>query len=207
MLINNASYMVLGSVESIDPDKQMLDMMNVNVVGYARTTRAVLPAMRKHKSGLIINITSSQAFEPRPLMESYSSTRSAVEAMSLGQSVYLEDYGVNVVVFEPGATNTTMGKTSPLGSVKVEGDMAGDRAENLKEMMMSRMCDGTSVEEVAGKIMVIVRSGQPDFRNHVDEKVKTRAEFIYRDSSGNALREKLKNKYSDFLSEWVFSVE
>ena len=201
VLVNNASYLVVGSVESVEPD-QLLDMLNVNVVGYARVTRAVLPCMRKHQSGLIVNISSSQAFEPRGLMESYSASRAAIEAMSLGQSSYLEDYGVRVVVFEPGATNTGIGKSAVIGSATVRGDSAGAQTGNLKRMMVDRLTQGTSPKVVAKRIISVIDDEVPDFRTPVDSKVLERARFIYRNPDGNGLREKLRKNYLNFLKIW-----
>ena len=201
VLVNSASYLLVGSVESIEPD-QLLDMLNVNVVGYARATRAVLPYMRKHQSGLVVNISSSQAFEPRGLMESYSATRSAIETMSLGQSSYLEDYGVRVVVFEPGATNTGIGKGAVIGSAKVRGDSAGAQTVNLKRMMVDRLAQGASPEVVARRIINVIADEMPDFRTPVDSKVLERARFVYRDPDGNGLRDKLRGNYLNFLKTW-----
>ena len=201
VLVNNAGYMVIGSVESVEPD-QLLDMFNVNVVGYVRASREVLPYMRKHHSGLIVNVSSSQAFEPRGLMESYSATRSAVETMSLGQSSYLEDYGVKVVVFEPGATDTNIGRDAVSGSVKVKGDLAGEQTENLRKMMIDRLAKGASAKEVAGVIVEVINEAMPDFRNPVDIKVLERAWYVYRDPAGNELRDKLRGNYLYFLKSW-----
>ena len=201
VLVNSASYMVIGSVESVEPD-QLLDMLNVNVVGYARVTRAVLPYMRKHQSGLIVNISSSQAFEPRGLMESYSASRAAIETMSLGQSSYLEDYGVRVVVFEPGATNTGIGKSAVMGSATVQGDGAGAQTANLKRMMVDRLAQGASPEVVAKKIISVIGDEAPDFRTPVDPKVLERARFVYRNPDGNGLRDKLRRNYLNFLKTW-----
>ncbi|AMO57625.1 SDR family NAD(P)-dependent oxidoreductase [Endozoicomonas montiporae] len=201
VLVNNAAYMVLGSVESVDPD-QLLDMLNVNVVGYARATRAVLPYMRQQKSGLVVNMSSSQAFEPRGLMESYSATRSAIETLSLGQSAYLEDYGVKVVVFEPGATNTNIGRNAVSGSVSVQGDTAGAKTERLRNMMLDRLEKGASSKEVAERIVDVITDESPDFRTPVDVKVLERAWFVYRDPEGNELRDKLRGNYLYFLKTW-----
>ncbi len=70
------------------------------------------------------NVSSVQAFDPRPLQENYSATRSAVEMLSLGQAGYLSEYGIRVVVFEPGATRTSIIGSSALGTRKVTGDAA-----------------------------------------------------------------------------------
>ena len=161
LLINNAAYMVLGSIESIDPDSQLLDMFNVNVVGYVRTTRAVIPSMRKSGKGRIINISSTQAFEPRGLQESYSATRSAVESLSLGQASYLKDYGIDVLVYEPGATRTNVVRSSRAGLHSVPGDKTQSYMSAFVDMLDKRIADGMPSEDVAADIFDLARQVIP----------------------------------------------
>lgn len=202
VLVNNAAYMILGSVESIDPDTQLADLFDVNVLGYVRTIRAVVPAMRNQKSGLIVNVSSVQAFDPRSLQESYSATRSAIETLSLGESAYLKDYGINLVLFEPGAVNTNIGRNARMGNIKVAGDLAGRRAKQLAVMMENRLASGASVEEVAGKIVALINSPDPDFRNQMNDAGKKRAGDVYVDPTGNQQRNKVRTGYEKFVQEW-----
>lgn len=153
LLINNAAYMVLGSVESIDPDSQLLDMLNVNVVGYVRAARAVIPSMRKSGKGRIINISSTQAFEPRGLQESYSSTRAAIESLSLGQSSYLKDYGIDVLVYEPGATRTNVVRSSKTGQHSILGDKTQNYMPAFVDMLDKRIAGGMPAEDVATDVL------------------------------------------------------
>lgn len=198
LLINNAAFMVLGSVESIDPDSQLLDMFNVNVVGYVRATRAVIPTMRRSGKGRIINISSTQAFEPRGLQESYSATRSAVEALSLGQASYLKDYGIDVLVYEPGATRTNVVRSSKSGIHFVPGDKTLRYMPAFTDMLDKRIADGMPADEVAGDIFGLASQINPDFRTQASNQGTKRAEFVYRDATGNDLLELLKKKFDQF---------
>ena len=197
VLINSAGYMVLGSVESVDPE-QLLEQFNVNVVGYNRVTREVVPGMREKGKGLIINISSTQAFEPRGLQENYSATRSAIETLSLGQASYLADYGIKVVVFEPGATRTNIVDNSVIGRTRVAGDSAGAQTDKLVAMLRQRFQQGESAENVAKRIAAVIEKEKPDFRIQSNQKGRDRASFVYQDSTGNSLIEKLKKNYQLF---------
>lgn len=187
LLVNNAGYMVLGSVESIDIDKELAPMFNVNVLGYLRTTQAVVPFMRKAGGGIIINISSVQAFDSRALQESYSATRAAVEAFSLGQNSYLKDYGINVLVFEPGATRSDVVHGARVGSLVVSGDQAASHVPSFVEKMGRRIESGESAESVAEKVFLLSRQAQPDFRTQAGEKEVQRARAVYKDPTGNRL--------------------
>ncbi|MGB1270969.1 MAG: SDR family NAD(P)-dependent oxidoreductase [Endozoicomonas sp.] len=200
LLVNNAGYMVLGSVESIDIDKELAPMFNVNVLGYLRTTQAVVPFMRKAGGGTIINISSVQAFEPRALQESYSATRAAVEALSLGQNSYLKDYGIKVLVFEPGATRSNVVHGARVGSLAVSEDQAASHVASFVEKMGRRIESGEPAESVAEKVFLLSRKVQPDFRTQAGEKEVRRALAVYRDPTGNRLAGFLREKYRDFVS-------
>ena len=199
LLINNAAYMVLGSVESIDPDSQLLDMFNVNVVGYVRTTRAVIPAMRKSGKGRIINISSTQAFEPRGLQESYSATRSAVETLSLGQASYLKDDGIDVLVYEPGATQTNVVRSSGTGIHSVPGDKTQKYMPAFMDMLDKRIAAGLPARDVAEDVVRLSKQPRPDFRTQASIQGTKRAEFVYRDATGNSLLHLLQDKYDRFI--------
>ncbi|MGI9283399.1 MAG: SDR family NAD(P)-dependent oxidoreductase [Endozoicomonas sp.] len=200
VLVNSAGFMVLGSVESIDPDKQLLSLFNVNVVGYARTTREVIPVMRDHGGGRIINVTSIQALEPRGLQESYSATRSAVETMSMGQSSYLKDDNIEVIVYEPGATRTGIMSSSPQGSAKVKGDKTLPLMPDFVDMLDKRLAQGAPADEVAEQIFALAEQVQPDFRNFASPAVRDRAGAVYKDPTGNNLRTLIRDKYERFVN-------
>ncbi|WP_062270302.1 SDR family NAD(P)-dependent oxidoreductase [Endozoicomonas arenosclerae] len=200
VLVNSAGYMVLGSVESIDPDDQLLKLFNVNVVGYARTTQAVVPVMREIGGGRVINVTSIQALEPRGLQESYSATRSAVETMSMGQSSYLKDDNIDVIVYEPGATRTGIMSSSPQGSIKVKGDKTLPLMSDFVEMLDKRLGQGVPADEVAEQIFALADQVQPDFRNFATPAVQGRAGAVYKDPTGNTLRALVRDKYEKFVN-------
>lgn len=105
VLINNAGISYGGPVE-IQDMAATRDMFETNVFGPHRMARAVLPAMRKAKSGLIINVTSQLGRVIAPALGQYSPTKFALEAMSEQLAYELVPHGIDVTVIEPGGYPT-----------------------------------------------------------------------------------------------------
>ncbi len=108
VLFNNAGYAVYGAVEtvSIEDAKRQFD---VNIFGLARITKEVLPYMRKQKSGTIINTSSMGGKMYSPLGAWYHATKHALEGWSDCLRLELKQFGIDVVVIEPGGINTEFG--------------------------------------------------------------------------------------------------
>lgn len=110
VLINNASMPpIAGRVEDI-PFEAWDTALQVNVLGYVRMIRAVLPAMMERGSGYLVNTASSLAILPDPptrFQIPYTTTKGAQLAMSYGLAHALKEHGVRVSVFCPGITATS----------------------------------------------------------------------------------------------------
>ena len=108
VLFNNAGYGLYGSVEDT-PIEDTRKQFEVNMFGLARLTQLVLPHMRKQKSGLIINTSSMGGKIYTPLGAWYHATKHAVEGWSDCLRIELKQFGINVVVVEPGGIETPWG--------------------------------------------------------------------------------------------------
>ncbi|MCP1120484.1 NAD(P)-dependent dehydrogenase (short-subunit alcohol dehydrogenase family) [Robbsia andropogonis] len=110
LLINNASMPpIAGRIEDI-PFDVWETALQVNVLGYVRMIRAVLPAMMQRGSGYLVNTASSLAILPDPptrFQIPYTTTKGAQLAMSYGMAHALRQYGVRVSVFCPSITATS----------------------------------------------------------------------------------------------------
>ena len=110
VLINNASMPpVAGRIEDI-PFETWDTALQVNVLGYVRMIRAVLPTMLERGSGYLVNTASSLAILPDPptrFQIPYTTTKGAQLAMSYGLAHALHPRGVHVSVFCPGITATS----------------------------------------------------------------------------------------------------
>jgi NAD(P)-dependent dehydrogenase (short-subunit alcohol dehydrogenase family) len=99
-LVNNAGYGFLGAIEEAT-DAEVKQQYNTNVFGVLNVIRAVLPSMRKLRSGHIINVSSLFAFTARPAWALYGSTKFAIEGISQGLAAELSPFGIIVTAIEP----------------------------------------------------------------------------------------------------------
>ena len=128
VLINNAGIMFLGITEAFSVD-QAHEQMNANYYSAIRTTQAVLPAMRKAGSGLIINCSSAVGRISPPFFGTYSATKHAMEGYSQCLRYEVAPFGVDIAIVEPGPFGTGLlasGKPPALGDVLASyGELAG----------------------------------------------------------------------------------
>jgi NADP-dependent 3-hydroxy acid dehydrogenase YdfG len=111
VLVNNAGYAQRGAIEEI-ADTSLHQMFDVNVYGAMRMIRAVVPHMRRQKTGRIINISSFLAKFVLPVNGTYSATKFDPEAISDALRLELAAFGIHVVLIEPGTIRTNFRTTS-----------------------------------------------------------------------------------------------
>ncbi|WP_268913347.1 oxidoreductase [Lentilactobacillus sp. SPB1-3] len=102
VLVNNAGFGSFGSVEEV-PLKDGEYQFKVNVFGAMKMIQSVLPFMRKQGSGRIINMSSMAGKTGMPLGSWYVGSKFAIEGMSDSIREELKEFGIDVVVIEPGA--------------------------------------------------------------------------------------------------------
>lgn len=107
VLINNAGIASAGVSEAFTAE-QFAALLDVNVVGLHRVARAALPALRAHRSGLLINVGSILGRVTFPFFSLYGASKFAVEALSDGYRYELSQAGVDVALVQPGAYPTPM---------------------------------------------------------------------------------------------------
>jgi NAD(P)-dependent dehydrogenase (short-subunit alcohol dehydrogenase family) len=115
VVINNAGAGGMGVVESFSIE-QLQQMFDVNTFGPMRVVKAALPGMRRRRSGLIINVTSTAGRIVIPGGNPYLATKFAMEALTESLFQELALFGVDVVILEPGYYPTTsfdQKKTAP----------------------------------------------------------------------------------------------
>jgi len=108
VLVNNAGYAVAGAFEELSME-EIKAQFETNLFGVIRVTQAVLPIMRKQKSGIIVNISSGAGRIGFPGMSAYVSTKFAIEGLSESMSYELEPFGIKMVLVEPGFIKTDIG--------------------------------------------------------------------------------------------------
>jgi len=105
VLVNNAGYGVTGAVEEAS-EKEIAALYDTNVFGLLRVTRALLPYLRKQRSGHIVNLSSIGGLAGLPGWGIYNSTKFAVEGLSEALAAELAPLGIGVTIVEPGPFRT-----------------------------------------------------------------------------------------------------
>jgi len=178
-LINNAGYGEYGPIEEADLDR-VRTMFETNVFGLARLTQLVLPAMRRSRSGRIVNIGSMGGRITFPVGGFYHASKYAVEAISDALRVEVKPFGIDVILVEPGLIRTNFESRvnesldmgiPPHGEDTAYTDLL---AANDKSTASGYANDfmTTSPEAVAAVILRAVESARPRSRYVVTSAAK-----------------------------------
>lgn len=108
ILVNNAGYGSYGAIEDV-PMEEARRQIEVNVFGLARMSQLVIPHMRKNSFGRIINISSMGGKIYTPYGGWYHATKFAIEALSDCMRLETAQFGIDVVIVEPGGIKTEWG--------------------------------------------------------------------------------------------------
>jgi uncharacterized protein len=118
ILVNNAGFGTLAPFASEDP-KQLMGMLEVNVVALTMLARYLLPAMLERRRGRILNVASTAAFQPGPLMAVYYASKAYVLSLSEALSEETRNSGVTVTCLCPGPTRTGFQDRAHMGNARL----------------------------------------------------------------------------------------
>ena len=126
-LVNNAGYSQSGAVESVKLDAVRAQFVT-NVFGLIRMSQLVLPAMRRHRWGRIVNLSSMGGKLTFPGGGVYHTTKYAVESISDAMRFEVSGFGVDVALIEPGLIKTDFAAAA-VGALHSGTDHEGPYAE------------------------------------------------------------------------------
>jgi short-subunit dehydrogenase len=178
-LINNAGYGEYGPIEETDLGR-VRTMFETNVFGLARLTQLVLPAMRRSRSGRIVNIGSMGGRLTFPIGGFYHATKYAVEAISDVLRVEVKPFGIQVILVEPGLIRTNFESrvnegleegTPSHGEDSAYADLLAASDKNTTSSYANGFM-ATSPETVAAVILRAVGSNRPRSRYVVTPAAK-----------------------------------
>src|SRR5271165_5815995 len=130
ILINNAGFGVFGEFAQM-PEAEILGQLDLNIRALTELTRLFLPPMIARRSGRIMNVASTAAFQPGPLMAVYYATKAYVLSFSEAIANELAHSGVTVTCFCPGATHTDFAKRAGLENSRLFKQIGAMSAEKV----------------------------------------------------------------------------
>ncbi|MFY9868906.1 MAG: SDR family oxidoreductase [Candidatus Nitrosopolaris sp.] len=178
LLVNNAGYGLGGAFEDLELE-EIKDQFETNLFGLIRTTQAVLPIMRKQKSGIIVNISSGAGRMGYPSRSAYVSTKFAVEGLTESMSYELEPFGIKVVLVEPGFVKSKFSQA--MVNAKKSQDPNSPYLHLMQKMttinnQLER--NGSTPDDVANIVLTSSSSKNPNLRylvgRDIEEWVKSK---------------------------------
>lgn len=184
VLVNNAGYGLIGAIEE-PSDRQIRDQYETNLFGAIDVMRAVLPQMRKQKSGHIINLSSVAGFVASPSAGYYASTKFALEALSESMSQEVALHNIKVTIVEPGPFRTDFAGRSLKAP---ENQLPEDYPATVKFLEYFEQVDRKQVGDPkkAARVMIdVVESENPPLRLPLGElaiqRIETKLENVRKD--------------------------
>ena len=173
VLVNNAGYSLGGALEDLSME-EIKSQYETNLFGLIRVIQAVLPIMRKQRSGRILNISSGSGIFGFPGISAYVSTKFAVEGLSESIAYELEPFGIKVILIEPGFVKTNFEHAMVVA--KKAQDPASPYSELMQKIMAnaSELAKNASDAELVANVIVDAASNpNPRLRYLAGKDVET----------------------------------
>jgi NAD(P)-dependent dehydrogenase (short-subunit alcohol dehydrogenase family) len=167
VLVNNAGFLQAGAVEEVTLE-QAHAQFETNYFGVVRMVRAVLPAMRAQKGGLIATTSSLAGIVPLPFWGHYNASKFAVEGLMETLRHELRPMGIGVAMVEPGAIKTPF-YAQPQPAAMAEYSPWRERFFASMKAFEEKAPGPETVAEIFSRI---VRSRHPALRNPVTREAK-----------------------------------
>ncbi|BFM16942.1 hypothetical protein R50073_31250 [Maricurvus nonylphenolicus] len=170
----NAGLNIAGAIEAV-PEEMVERIYQVNVFGLARVIRAVTPQLRKQRAGRFIVTGSVISHFTARMMGWYSSTKHALYAIMTAFRQEVSEFGIEVVVIEPGQINTGFDQAA-MARVEAMGHPEDythhvDEYINMNTALLTKAQDGTTT--AAAMVKAITDSTQPK------PVIRTTADAVY----------------------------
>ncbi len=202
VLINNAGVMPVGVTEAFT-EAQVQQCFDVNVLGAIRVARAVLPAMRARRSGLLIHLSSTAGRLAIPFFGVYCASKWALEAYAESLHYELAGQGVESILVEPGGHATDLVKTAPRPQARSRqaayGPLAGggERLLAMFSNLFEARDPSTDAQNVADTLVQLVERGSRPLRTTVGNDMGLAAINEAARQTQAALLDQLEPQYRD----------
>ena len=197
-LVNNAGVTFQGPLEFLPVD-DLRRQLDVNVVGQIAVTQAVMPELRA-ATGRIVNMGSVGGRVAHPFLGPYNASKFAIEALTDSLRKELRDWGIHVIVVEPGSMATEIWDKGDRGAEELLekiGDrgreLYGEKLEKLREFAVKTGERGGSPDKVAKVVERALTAARPRTRYLVgpDAKAQVVLDTVLPDRAFDAVEAKL----------------
>jgi NAD(P)-dependent dehydrogenase (short-subunit alcohol dehydrogenase family) len=161
VLVNNAGFGVYGAVEDVTLEKVRYQF-EVNLFGLGRLTQLILPAMRAKRSGKIINISSMGGKVYTPLGAWYHASKCALEGWSDCLRLEAAPFGIDVVIIEPGATESGFAGDGVRSLLEASGN--GAYSQLAKNVAKALSGPGSKPELISDLVAAAIAARRPKTR-------------------------------------------
>jgi NAD(P)-dependent dehydrogenase (short-subunit alcohol dehydrogenase family) len=187
VLVNNAGFGLLGAVEETTA-QEVERIYRTNVFGLLNVTRAVLPIMRRQRSGRIINLSSLGGYRASPGWGVYCSTKFAVEGLTEALYDELAPLGIHATVVEPGFFRTDFMDNRSLGKMEQQISDYADTVGKTRLFAVERNHQQPGdPAKLARAILQLANAAEPPLRLPLGEdalqRIKDKNAFVERETA------------------------
>lgn len=179
VLVNNAGYGLLSAVEEASA-RDVERVFATNVFGLLAVTRAVLPQMRRQRSGHVINLSSIGGYSAYPGWGVYGATKFAVEGLTEALAAEVAPLGIKVTVVEPGFFRTDFLDGQSLSVSEPISDYASTSGVTRSHATQLNHAQPGDPTKLARAILALVDAARPPLRLPLGSDTLARIEAKHR---------------------------
>ena len=182
VVVNNAGCGLIGALEEVS-DEQIARNFEVNFFGALRVIRAVLPILRKQRSGHIVNVSAAAAIANYAGLSVYGAAKRAIEGLSEALATELRPLGAHVTIVQPGPLRTDFAGRSLARALRhiADYDTTSGKFGSLLEAMNGRQTGDPA--KAATAIAAVVDSGAPPLRLVLGKYAREKARKVLESSA------------------------
>ena len=201
ILVNNAGYGLFSPIEDVTLD-QVKEQFETNFFGVVRVTKEALPIMRKQRKGTIVNVSSGAGRVGIPVYSAYVATKFALEGLSESMRYELKEFGIIVVIIEPGVIRTNIVENLKTADIRSRSKSPyADLIERVSKGFGKMMYSSSSPPKlVAEAILNAITSKEPEIRYVVGDD----AQYIMKVRKSTSDKEFENWMYESILQEKGF---
>ncbi|KAK6075756.1 retinol dehydrogenase 8 [Seiridium cupressi] len=159
VLVNSAGIGMAGPVENFSED-EIRGLMETNFFGPYRLMRAIVPYMRRRRSGVVVNLSTGSGLEARESLGGYGASKSALDGITKTLAREVAPFNVRVLLVYMGSFNTPMATKVSLAQKPLDPDYKGTMLDKYYEVFRSGTMKANGDHKKAVKAIYEVTVGE-----------------------------------------------